>query len=104
MAAMPDAELCRWPAEIQEAVRRLRRRIREGVTLRVLQEVSNVIKGGADVYLPISTGFTEEPIDIVNSQSVSGTVVGVDVDGLTIAIGGLIQENVTDSRAGFFFR
>ncbi len=83
------------------------------VTLRILQEVSNIIKGGANVYLPTSNGFTEQPIDIVNSQSVSGTVVGMD--GLTVAIGGLIQENVTDSRAevpilgklpiiGFFFR
>ena len=83
------------------------------VTLRILQEVSNIIKGGANVYLPTSTGFTEQPIDIVNSQSVSGTVVGMD--GLTVAIGGLIQDNVTDNRAevpilgklpviGFFFR
>ena len=83
------------------------------VTLRILQEVSNIIKGGANVYLPTSTGFSEQPIDIVNSQSVSGTVVGMD--GLTVAIGGLIQDNVTDNRAevpilgklpviGFFFR
>ena len=83
------------------------------VTLRILQEVSNIIKGGADVYLPTNNGFTQSPIDIVNSQSVSGTVVGMD--GLTVAIGGLIQENLTDSRAevpilgklpiiGFFFR
>jgi general secretion pathway protein D len=83
------------------------------VTLRIIQEVSNVIKGGADVYLPTSNGFTQSPIDIVNAQSVSGTVVGMD--GLTVAIGGLIQENLTDSRAevpilgklpivGFFFR
>ena len=81
--------------------------------MRILQEVSNIIKGGANVYLPTSTGFSEQPIDIVNSQSVSGTVVGMD--GLTVAIGGLIQENVTDNRAevpilgklpviGFFFR
>ena len=63
------------------------------VTLRILQEVSNIIKGGANVYLPTSTGFSEQPIDIVNSQSVSGTVVGMD--GLTVAIGGLIQDNVT---------
>jgi general secretion pathway protein D len=83
------------------------------VTLRILQEVSNIIKGGANVYLPTSTGFSESPIDIVNAQSVSGTVVGMD--GLTVAIGGLIQENLTDNRAevpilgklpiiGFFFR
>jgi general secretion pathway protein D len=83
------------------------------VSLRILQEVSNIIKGGANVYLPNSTGFSEQPIDIVNSQSVSGTVVGMD--GLTVAIGGLIQDNVTDNRAevpilgklpiiGFFFR
>ena len=83
------------------------------VTLRVLQEVSNIDKGGANIYLPTSTGFTQEPVDIVNTQSVTGTVVGMD--GLTVAIGGLIQENLTDSRAevpilgklpivGFFFR
>ncbi len=83
------------------------------VTLRILQEVSNIVKAGANVYLPTSNGFTESPIDIVNAQSVSGTVVGMD--GLTVAIGGLIQENLSDSRAevpilgklpviGFFFR
>jgi len=83
------------------------------VTLRILQEVSSIIKAGANVYMPTNNGFSEAPIDIVNAQSVSGTVVGMD--GLTVAIGGLIQENLTDSRAevpilgklpviGFFFR
>jgi len=83
------------------------------VTLRVLQEVSNIVPNGANVLVPTSTGFSDQSVDTVQSKTVSGTVVGMDC--MTVAIGGLIEENVTDSRAeipilgklpvvGFFFR
>jgi general secretion pathway protein D len=83
------------------------------VTLRVLQEVSEIAQNGANILIPTDTGFTEQSVDTVKSRTVSGTVVGMD--GLTVAIGGLIREQVSDSRAevpilgklpviGFFFR
>jgi len=83
------------------------------VTLRILQEVSEVDPNGANILVPSNTGFQQTKIDTVQSRSVSGTVVGKD--GLTVAIGGLIQETLSDSRAevpvlgklpviGFFFR
>jgi general secretion pathway protein D len=85
------------------------------VTLRILQENSTVIPNGANIPIPNSTGigFTNVPVDIVNQQRVSGTVVAKD--GLTIAIGGLIDETLAANRAevpilgkipymGIFFR
>jgi general secretion pathway protein D len=83
------------------------------VTLRILQEVSEVRPQGASVLVPTSTGFSQQAIDTVQSRTVSGTVVGMD--GLTVAIGGLIRENVSDVRSevpvlgklplvGLFFR
>lgn len=83
------------------------------VTLRVLQEVSEIKQNGATILIPTDTGFSEQAVDTVQSRTVSGTVVGMD--GLTVAIGGLIREQVSDSRAevpilgkmpvvGFFFR
>src|SRR5262249_44778733 len=85
------------------------------VTLRILQENSTVIPNGANIPLPNSpgVGFTNVPVDIVNQQRVRGTIVAKD--GLTIAIGGLIDETLTDNRAevpilgkipylGIFFR
>ena len=83
------------------------------VTLRILQELSQINTGGASILVPTSTGFSQETVNVVQSRSVSGTVVGKD--GLTVAIGGLIEENLTDTRPeipvlgklpviGFFFR
>ena len=83
------------------------------VTLRILQEVSQVDTNGANMLIPTNTGFAPQAVDTVQSRSVSGTVVGKD--GLTVAIGGLIEENLTDNRSevpvlgklpviGFFFR
>ena len=68
------------------------------VTLRLLQESSSIVKNGATIPVPSSDGstVTQVPIDIVQSQTVSGTVVAKD--GLTLAIGGLITEQVNDSR------
>lgn len=96
------------------------------VTLRVSQQSSSVVKGGASI--PVSTSQTitnitgsttttsslaSTSVDTVQTQVVTGTVVAKD--GLTVALGGLITEGVADSRAevpvigklpviGFFFR
>lgn len=83
------------------------------VTLRVLQETSEIVPDGAEVLVPTTTGFIPQLVDTVRSRTVSGTVVAKD--GLSVAIGGLIQESLTDNRAavpvvgklpvvGFFFR
>ncbi|MDF1666602.1 MAG: hypothetical protein P1V97_32935, partial [Planctomycetota bacterium] len=83
------------------------------VTLRILQENSQIVPNGANVLVPNNTGFIQQQVDIVSSRSVSGTVVAKD--GLALAIGGLIEEGVSDNRAqvpwigripllGFFFR
>jgi type II secretory pathway component GspD/PulD (secretin) len=83
------------------------------VTLRVLQEVSEVQKNGANVLVPTNTGFANQAVDTVRSRTVSGTVVGKDA--MTVAIGGLIRETVVEERAevpplgklpvvGIFFR
>lgn len=84
------------------------------VTLRIVQEQSEPVKDGARI--PVTDaegGVTEVPVDTVRRNTVSGTVVGMD--GLTVALGGLIEERVKDNRAevpvlgklpvvGFFFR
>jgi general secretion pathway protein D len=67
------------------------------VTLRVLQENSQVVSGGATI--PIVTGngtIQSQPIDIVSTRTFSGTVVAKD--NLTLAVGGLISEQVNDQR------
>ena len=67
------------------------------VTLRLVQESSSVITGGATIPVIGSSGtVTNQPIDVVSSQTVSGTLVAKD--GLSLALGGLITENVTDQR------
>jgi general secretion pathway protein D len=84
------------------------------VTLRIVQEQSEPVKDGARIPVTDAAGgVTEVPVDTVRRNTVSGTVVGMD--GLTVALGGLIEERVKDNRAevpvlgklpvvGFFFR
>ena len=83
------------------------------VTLRILQETSAISPNPARILVPTNTGFTPQDVDIVQTRTVSGTVVAKD--GLTVALGGLIDESVSDRRAevpwlgripvlGFFFR
>ncbi|WP_254508043.1 type II secretion system protein GspD [Anatilimnocola floriformis] len=83
------------------------------VTLRILQEQSNIVSNGSTVLVPTNTGFVPQTIDTVAARTVSGTVVAKD--GLTVALGGLIEEHVSDQRdevpiagklpvIGFFFR
>jgi general secretion pathway protein D len=67
------------------------------VTLRLLQETSSVNTGGANIPFVATNGtVTNLAVDVVQSRAVSGTVVAKD--GLMIAIGGLIQEQVSDQR------
>lgn len=84
------------------------------VTLRMLQENSRIVPDGATI--PVVTangGIISQPVDVVASRTLSGTVVAKD--GLAIAVGGLIEERLQDRRGevpilgkvpglGFFFR
>ncbi len=84
------------------------------VTLRILQENSHIEPGAATIPVVSSNGtVTSQPVDVVAAQTLSGTVVAKD--GLTLVVGGLIQESVNDNRAmvpvlgdiplaGIFFR
>lgn len=84
------------------------------VTLRIVQEQSEPVRDGARIPVADTEGGIQEvSVDTVKRNTVSGTVVGMD--GLTVALGGLIEERVRDNRAevpvlgklpvvGFFFR
>lgn len=85
------------------------------VTLRIMEENSRVIPNGGQIPLPNANGvgFTQVPVDVVDRRNFTGTVVAKD--GMTVAVGGLIQEELDDNRAevpvlgkvpilGFFFR
>jgi general secretion pathway protein D len=84
------------------------------VTLRVVQEnARRVINGGRIPVLNTNGGITNQEVDTVNRSTISGTVVAKD--GLAVALGGLIEDEVSDSREqmpvvgkipvlGFFFR
>lgn len=84
------------------------------VTLRIVQEnARRVINGGRIPVLNTNGGITNQEVDTVNRSTISGTVVAKD--GLAVALGGLIEDEVSDSREqvplvgkipvlGFFFR
>jgi general secretion pathway protein D len=84
------------------------------VTLRILEENSTVNPNGGKIPVPSVDGtVTQVQVDTVLRQNVVGTVVAAD--GMAIALGGLIQEGVADTRSevpilgkipylGFFFR
>lgn len=84
------------------------------VTLRIVEENSRRVLNGANIPVPNSDGnIVNQPVDTVQRNTVSGTVVAQD--GLAVALGGLIEEQVSDERAsvpvlgkipvvGFFFR
>lgn len=67
------------------------------VTLRLLQETSEIQAGGATILVPSDASFESRDVDIVTARTVNTTVVAKD--GYTIAIGGLIEESIGDSRA-----
>lgn len=68
------------------------------VTLRIVEENSERVLNGATIPLPqIDGGATQlAPVDTVRRRSVSGTVVAAD--GMAVALGGLIEEQVLDTR------
>ncbi len=67
------------------------------VTLRVVQEnARRVINGGRIPILSPTGGITNQEVDTVNRSTISGTVVAKD--GLAVALGGLIEDEVSDSR------
>ncbi|MEM1070608.1 MAG: hypothetical protein AAGI63_17020 [Planctomycetota bacterium] len=85
------------------------------VTLRIVEENSERIVGGATIPVPSADGATinNVAVDTVSRRSVSGTVVAQD--GMAVALGGLIEETILDRRdqipiigdipkVGFLFR
>jgi general secretion pathway protein D len=84
------------------------------VTLRIAQQQSRKNRGGATIPVLDAEGRVQQvAVDTVQRQTASGTIVGKD--GLAVALGGLIEEEVSDVRAevpvigklpvvGFFFR
>ena len=70
------------------------------VTMRIIQETSTVKEDDAEI--PVQTDnsgtLTPFPVDVVQSRTMNATVVGQD--GLTVALGGLIEEGVTKMRSG----
>jgi len=84
------------------------------VTLRIVQEnARRVINGGRIPVLNANGAIVNQEVDTVNRSTISGTIVAKD--GLAVALGGLIEEEVSDVREqvpgigklpvlGFFFR
>jgi general secretion pathway protein D len=84
------------------------------VTLRIAQQQSRKEESGAQIPVLDADGNVQQvPVDTVARETVSGTIVGKD--GMTVALGGLIEERADDIRAavpivgklpvvGFFFR
>ena len=67
------------------------------VTLRLLQENSNIVTNGASVLVPTNTGFSPQNVDIVQARSVSGTVIARD--DVPVVIGGLLDTTLTKTRS-----
>jgi len=68
------------------------------VTLRIVEENSERILGGSSIPVPASSGsgVTNISVDTVRRRTISGTVVAQD--GMAVALGGLIEESVSDAR------
>lgn len=68
------------------------------VTLRVVEENSERVLSGSSIPVPSTTGtgVTNVNVDTVRRRTISGTVVAQD--GMAVALGGLIEENVSDAR------
>ncbi|MCA8960866.1 MAG: hypothetical protein KDC38_10150, partial [Planctomycetes bacterium] len=66
------------------------------VTLRIVQETSNV-DSTETVLVPTSNGFVPQDVNVVSSQSVSGTIVAKSE--LAVAFGGLIESRTSKERA-----
>lgn len=68
------------------------------VTLRVVEENSERILGGGSIPIPDTdgSGVTTVNVDTVRRRTVSGTIVAHD--GMAVALGGLIEETISDGR------
>jgi general secretion pathway protein D len=65
------------------------------VTLRIVQESSDV-DSTATVLVPDEEGFSQQTVNVVSSQSVSGTIVAKS--DLAVVFGGLIEQGVKDQK------
>lgn len=68
------------------------------VTLRIVQENAQIKKGDAIIPVVVNNDVINQPVDVVQSRNVTGTVIAKD--GLALALGGLIEENISDTQAG----
>lgn len=69
------------------------------ITLRILQENSDIRRGAATIPIITANGnVVDQPVDVVASRSVSGTVVAKDQ--LTLALGGLVEDRISDQESG----
>lgn len=68
------------------------------VTLRVVEENSERILGGGSIPVPDidGGGVTTVKVDTVRRRTVSGTIVAQD--GMAVALGGLIEETISNNR------
>jgi len=68
------------------------------VTLRVVEENSERILGGGSIPVPDidGGGVTAVKVDTVRRRTVSGTIVAQD--GMAVALGGLIEETISNNR------
>ena len=70
------------------------------VTLRILQETSEVIPDGATIPVPTGNGsINEQTIDTVRRRALTGTIVAKD--GVSAAVSGLIEESISDREDKF---
>lgn len=67
------------------------------LTLRILQENSEVKVGAANVLVPQGNGFINQQVDTVLARSVTGTVAARD--RVPVVIGGLISTQSAETRA-----
>ena len=69
------------------------------VTITLLQDVSTVVIGGAQLPVPTSNGgLTTFDVDTVTTSNLEGTIVAKD--GLTLAVGGLVRKSMVDRQEG----
>lgn len=72
------------------------------VTLRLLQENSDIDEAAASVPIVTSSGMVQNvSLDVVALRTISGTFVAKD--GMAVAVGGLIEDVDSDTRAGVPF-
>jgi general secretion pathway protein D len=69
-------------------------------TLRIVQENSD-LNSTAEVLVPSGTAFVPQTVDVVSSQTVSGTIVARDE--LAVAFGGLIEHGKSEDVSGIPF-